>query len=71
MIQAGQVYVHRNGGTYRIVCMARSSNDCHQELVVYESMQDGDFPKGTVWVRTFTEFTTPNRFILLSDAGNL
>ena len=59
----GGVYQHRNGGCYEIVTTARSSNDCKQRVVVCRSLQDGDYPSGTVWVRTMTEFMTPGRFV--------
>ena len=57
-----EIWVHRKGGRYEILHIAHSSNDCHQLLVVYKALQDSDFPAGTVWVRTLTEFLTPGRF---------
>ena len=56
------IVTHKNGKHYKIVCIARSSNDCHQKLVVYQSLEPSDFPEGTIWVRTMTEFLTPDRF---------
>ena len=59
----GKKFIHKKGGLYEVIALARSSNDCKQELVVYESLEDSDdFPRGTVWVRSRTEFETPGRF---------
>lgn len=57
------IYRHRSGNLYEVLMIARNSNDCDQEIVVYKSLENSDFPSGTVWVRTLKEFTTPGRFI--------
>lgn len=62
----GQIYKHRNGRLFIIICMARSSNDCTQEIVVYKSLDDTDYPKGQVWTRSLVEFSTPGRFKLVN-----
>ena len=69
-VYCGDVFQHKNGGLYEIVCTARNSNDCKQELVVYKSLQESDFPLGTIWVRTMTEFNTLGRFVLFRAASN-
>ena len=62
--QPGEEYLHKNGGTYKILHRARNSNDCTQELVVYQSLYDSDdFSTGQIWVRSLVEFSTPGRFI--------
>ena len=62
MILEKGFYEHRNGGRYEVLAISRSSNDCEQKMVVYKSLEDSDFPKGTIWVRTKTEFMTLGRF---------
>jgi len=56
------IYEDRKGGLYELLAIARNSNDCKQQMVVYKSLQNSDFPKGTIWIKTKTEFTTPGRF---------
>lgn len=58
------IYRHRKGCLYEVIAIGRSSNDCHQKIVVYKSLEDSDFPAGTIWVRPLTEFNNPpDRFI--------
>lgn len=56
MVYKDEIYKHFKGKTYKIILVARDSDDCTEELVVYESLEDSDYPKGTVWVRPLTKF---------------
>ena len=61
--QPNEVYIHKNGHHYKILNRARNSNDCTQELVVYEALEDSsDYKTGQIWVRSLVEFSTPGRF---------
>ena len=61
------IYRHRYGGEFQVIAIGRNSNDCNQKMVIYKSLHDTDFPSGTIWIRTMTEFTTPGRFIKIDD----
>ena len=55
-------YKHKKGGMYEVVFVGMTL-DCFEEMVVYKSLQESDdYPKGTIWVRSMTEFMTPGRF---------
>jgi hypothetical protein len=56
------IYKHKNGNKYEVLMIGYNSNDCDQRLVIYKSLEDSDFPAGTIWVRTLKEFSTPGRF---------
>ncbi len=45
------LYRHYKGGTYRAWFVARSSEERHEEFVVYQSLE-----KGHVWVRPLAMF---------------
>lgn len=47
----GQLYCHRKGGLYVIVCIA-SEEATQRPVVVYQSRQDGRY-----WTRPLEEFT--------------
>lgn len=61
MIEAG-LYRHINGNDYEVLMIARNSNDCEQQMVIYKSLQNSDFPAGTIWVRPLNDFMKPGRF---------
>ena len=53
----GKKYQHYKGGVYRVITLALSE-DAHEKMVVYESCEDSDdFPKGSVWIRAYANFT--------------
>lgn len=60
-MNVGDRYRHCKGKLYEIVCIARDSDDCTKEIVVYKSLDDSDFPIGTIWIRPIKEFTNNHR----------
>lgn len=62
------IHKHYKGGHYEVIHIGRNSNDCNQELVIYQSLEDGDYPAGTIWVRPVTNFTNPpSRFVKINE----
>lgn len=56
MIEVGEKYQHFKGKRYKVLMIVRDSNDCTKKVVIYESLDDTDYPKGTVWSRLLSEF---------------
>jgi len=60
MIKIGK-YKHYKGKEYEVLYLAKNGNDGDKNLedvVVYRSLYDTpDFPLGTVWVRSLSEFS--------------
>jgi len=52
----GGTYKHFKGKTYRVLDIARNSDNCKEVYVVYESLSDSDYPAGTVWIRPIEQF---------------
>ncbi len=50
------IYTHYKGNKYRIKEIVRNSDDCTEELVIYESLQESDYPVGTAWSRPLKSF---------------
>lgn len=48
------IYQHYKGGTYRIIGVAKNSNNL-EEFVVYEALYNN--PESKLWVRPLKEFT--------------
>ena len=59
MIKAGK-YKHYKGKEYEVLFLAKNGNNGDKNLedtVVYEQLGDyGEFPKGSLWVRSLDEF---------------
>ena len=51
------IYRHFKGGEYKVLEIARNSNDPKKLMVIYETLYHGEYPIGTVWVRPLDEFT--------------
>jgi hypothetical protein len=62
-----QIYKHRNGSVFKIICMAKSANDCTQDIVVYQSISDTDFKSGQIWTTPIVDFSKPNKFKLIES----
>ena len=56
MVYGDELYKHWKGTTYRIILVARNSDDCSEEIVVYKSLEDSVYPKGTIWTRPLKDF---------------
>lgn len=56
-----ETYRHFKGKLYKIICIARNSDNCMEEFVVYESLEKSDYPKGTIWVRNMSDFIDIHR----------
>jgi diamine N-acetyltransferase len=63
MISPGAVYRHYKGGMYKVIFAGTihgtegASDGVPVDRVIYESLNDSaDYPKGTVWRRTFGKF---------------
>ncbi len=74
-IKKGQVYKHCKGKKYLIEAVARDSSSCEVVVVVYKSLEDSEFPKGTIWIRNLDEFTDNHRsgvkrFTLVDDSDS-
>lgn len=53
----GVTYIHYKGGNYRVLTIARDSEDPDREIVVYESLSEcKGFPAGTRWTRGIDDF---------------
>jgi hypothetical protein len=52
------VYRHFKGEErlYRVKRIARDCDNPEKKVVVYENLYEGDFPKGTCWIRELEEF---------------
>ena len=57
VIKEGEIYRHCKGKKYEIIAIARDSDQCKNVIVVYKSLEDSDYPKGTLWTRPLSEFT--------------
>jgi hypothetical protein len=56
MAKAGINYEHFKGGKYKVILIARSSEDV-REMVLYQQLYDSEeFPMGTFWTRPLEEF---------------
>lgn len=55
-VAPGEIYKHCKGKKYKIICVARNSDKCNEKIVVYQSLEKSDFPKGTIWTRSLSEF---------------
>lgn len=44
-------YQHYKGRMYKVVCVAKHSEEEGEELVVYQQLYESDYPKGTCWAR--------------------
>lgn len=55
-IYTNRIYKHWKGASYLVKFVGRDSNDCHKLIVGYESLEDSDFPAGTLWIRDLEEF---------------
>jgi hypothetical protein len=53
-LKPGTKVVHKKGGMYTILGIAKAAWDAKQELVVY--ICDYENPEGKMWVRSVTEF---------------
>lgn len=54
-VQPG-TYRHYKGGAYRVIGVARHTENS-EDLVIYESLHDApDFPAGSLWVRPLSMF---------------
>ena len=60
-MKKGQIYKHCKGKLYKIVALARNSDNCKQEIVVYKSLEHSDYPKGTLWTRPLEDFNSIHR----------
>lgn len=52
-LNPNKLYRHFKGHVYKIVCLAKDSNDL-KELVVYQNVDDNQ-----IWVRGLDEFLSP------------
>lgn len=67
-------YKHYKGHYYEVIGTAKHSETL-DELVVYKALYEGDYPKGTIWVRPKEMFLetvlingeTKQRFQLIDD----
>ncbi|MDR0967668.1 MAG: DUF1653 domain-containing protein [Rickettsiales bacterium] len=50
MIQVGKIYQHYKGNKYKVIALAKHSEDL-SDLVVYQALYEGEFPYGQTWVR--------------------
>lgn len=64
--EPNQIYQHRSGSLFIIVCIAKSANDCTQDIVVYKSINDTDYKAGQVWTTPLVDFSKPNKFKLVN-----
>ena len=48
-------YRHYRGGLYEVVGVGRIEATL-EEVVIYKSLYDSDFPKDSIWVRPIKEF---------------
>ncbi len=49
------IYEHFKGKRYEVIGTARHSETL-EPMVVYKALYKGDFPEGSLWVRTFAMF---------------
>lgn len=50
------LYKHKKGTLYEVLSIGRDCTEPTRILVVYKSLEEGEFPKGTVWIRRIQEF---------------
>jgi hypothetical protein len=55
-------YRHKDGCLYEVLSVGRNSDDAGQQMVVYVSLEDSEFPAGTLWTKPLREFKRPGRF---------
>ena len=56
MAKVNTDYEHFKGGKYKVILIARSSENI-EEMVVYQQLYDSEeFPIGTFWSRSLSEF---------------
>ena len=53
-IHVGKVYKHFKGNNYKVIAVAKSSENPNQEFVVYETLYDN--PTGKFWIRPLAMF---------------
>ena len=53
---------HLKDGLSEILSFSKNSNEGHQKVVVYKSLQKSDYPVGKIWGKIMTEFNTIGRF---------
>ena len=44
-------YKHYKNKFYKVLGVARFSEDPDQEFVIYQALYKGDFPEGQLWIR--------------------
>lgn len=56
--KSGEKYKHFKGEdrTYEIIAVARDCENPKNKVVIYQSLYEGDFPKGTIWSRLLDDF---------------
>lgn len=53
-VEPGRLYRHKKGMTYLVLYLAKSTDEPHDDLVVYQA--DSLLNSGIVWVRKLSEF---------------
>ena len=75
-IHVGKIYQHYKGKNYKVIAIARYSEDPNMRYVVYQALYDiPQFGKGTVWIRPYDMFAenvtingiTKPRFLEISN----
>ena len=57
MVKVNELYEHYKGKRYKILAIARDSEDIEKHVVVYQGLYDSDeFGDNPVWARELNEF---------------
>ena len=54
-VEKGMVFMHFKKNMYKVICIAKSSED-QREIVVYESLDKNGRETGKIWTRDKEEF---------------
>jgi hypothetical protein len=55
-IKIGKKYKHFKGKEYKVLNVARDSNNPEKLLVVYQGFYDSEFGKNPIWTRELNDF---------------
>ena len=56
-VKVNEIYEHYKGKKYKVLAVARDSEDSEKHIVVYQGLYDSEeFGKNPVWAREITNF---------------
>jgi hypothetical protein len=56
MVEIGKIYKHFKGKTYRVLDIVKDSDNFEIDMVIYEQLEESEWPIGTKWARDIREF---------------